>query len=295
MMTIIPMAGKKEKGFKNARKNVFILCIPRFVLITSFITSAGENVKHEEGKNIRQADCFIICFENFVSFRIFHIRAGIAKDCCNFGESMLEFHMVKSSQESNGLRRCFFYLFLIILDKAQGRRCGMKKNNIILIGMPGAGKSTIGVVLAKIIGYHFIDSDLVIQERENRLLHEIIAAEGREGFLRIENEINASIEAERSIIATGGSVVYGQEAMEHFRRIGEVVYLKADYWTIEKRLGNLEKRGVVLSQGQTLQMLYDERCALYEKYADITVDEKGLGTEETIGEVLRGLKLLNES
>lgn len=171
----------------------------------------------------------------------------------------------------------------------------MKKSNIVLIGMPGVGKSTIGVVLAKIIGYHFIDSDLVIQERENRLLHQIISEEGTEGFLKIENEVNASIEAERSIIATGGSVVYGSEAMEHFRDIGEIVYLKADYQTIRKRLGNLEKRGVVLEEGQTLKELYEERCALYEKYADITIDEKGLGTEETIGEVLRGLKLLNET
>lgn len=171
----------------------------------------------------------------------------------------------------------------------------MKNNNIILIGMPGVGKSTIGVVLAKIIGYHFIDSDLVIQEREERLLHEIISEEGREAFLKIENDVNASIETERSIIATGGSVVYGQGAMEHFRKIGQIVYLMADYRTIEKRLGNLEKRGVVLAEGQTLQDLYDERCALYEKYADITIDEKGLGTEETIGEVLRGLKMLSES
>lgn len=160
--------------------------------------------------------------------------------------------------------------------------------------MPGVGKSTIGVILAKIIGYHFIDSDLVIQEKENRLLHEIISMEGREGFLKIENEINASIEAERSIIATGGSVVYGEEAMAHFREIGQIVYLHADYETIEKRLGNLERRGVALAEGQTLFDLYQERTALYETYADITVDEKGLGTEETIGEVLRGLKLLNE-
>ena len=99
---------------------------------------------------------------------------------------------------------------------------------------------------------------------------------------------------ERSIIATGGSAVYGKEAMEHLKEIGEIVYLKADYATIEKRLGNLEKRGVALKKGQTLKDLYEERCVLYEKYADVTVDEKGLGTEETIGEVLRGLKLMNE-
>lgn len=168
------------------------------------------------------------------------------------------------------------------------------KSNIVLIGMPGVGKSTIGVILAKIIGYHFLDSDLVIQERENRLLHEIISQEGTDGFLKIENDINASLEVERTIIATGGSVVYGEDAMKHLKEIGEIVYLKADYLTIEKRLGNLEKRGVALKPGQTLKDLYDERTKLYEAYADITVDEKGLGTEETIGAVLRGLNLLNE-
>lgn len=168
------------------------------------------------------------------------------------------------------------------------------KSNIVLIGMPGVGKSTIGVILAKIIGYHFLDSDLVIQEKENRLLHEIIAQDGTDGFLEIENRVNASLNAEKTIIATGGSVVYGKEAMEHLGKIGQVVYLKADYPTIEKRLGNLEKRGVALKPGQTLRELYEERTKLYERYADITVDEKGLGTEETIGEVLRGLHLLNE-
>lgn len=168
------------------------------------------------------------------------------------------------------------------------------KSNIVLIGMPGVGKSTIGVILAKIIGYHFLDSDLVIQEREKRLLHEIIAQEGTEGFLKIENDVNTSLNVERTIIATGGSAIYGREAMEHFKEIGEIVYLKADYPTIKKRLGNLEKRGVALKEGQTLKDLYDERCTLYEKYADVVVDEKGLGTEETIGEVLRGLKLMNE-
>lgn len=168
------------------------------------------------------------------------------------------------------------------------------KNNLVLIGMPGVGKSTIGVILAKIIGYHFLDSDLVIQERENRLLHQIISREGTEGFLKIEDEVNASLEVERTVIATGGSVVYCENAMKHLKEIGQVVYLKADYPTIEKRLGNLEKRGVALKPGQTLKDLYEERTKLYEKYADTIVDEHGLGTEETIGAVLRGLNLLNE-
>ena len=168
------------------------------------------------------------------------------------------------------------------------------KRNIVLIGMPGVGKSTIGVILAKIIGYHFLDSDLVIQEREHRLLHEIISQEGTEGFLKIENDVNASLDVKRTIIATGGSAVYGKEAMEHLKEIGEIVYLKADYPTIKKRLGNLEKRGVALKPGQALKDLYDERCVLYEKYADVIVDEQGLGTEETIGAVMRSLKIMNE-
>lgn len=103
----------------------------------------------------------------------------------------------------------------------------MKKDNVILIGMPGVGKSTVGVVLAKILGYHFIDTDLVIQEKEGRLLKEIIAAEGNDGFLHIEDRINAELEAEHSVIAPGGSVVYGGNAMRHFKEIGTVVYLKA--------------------------------------------------------------------
>ena len=168
------------------------------------------------------------------------------------------------------------------------------KDNIVLIGMPGVGKSTIGVILAKILAYHFLDSDLVIQEREGKRLHQIISEAGTDGFLKIENDVNASLDVKRTIIATGGSAVYGKEAMEHLKGIGEVVYLKADYSTIEKRLGNLEKRGVALKPGQTLKDLYDERTALYEKYADVIVDERGLGTEETIGAVLRGLNLLNE-
>ena len=168
------------------------------------------------------------------------------------------------------------------------------KSNIVLIGMPGVGKSTIGVILAKILAYHFLDSDLVIQEREGRRLHQIISEEGTDGFLKIENDVNASLNVERTIIATGGSAIYGKEAMEHLKEIGEVVYLKADYETIEKRLGNLEKRGVALKNGQTLKDLYEERTKLYELYADVTVDEKGLGTEETIGAVLRSLNLLDD-
>ena len=105
----------------------------------------------------------------------------------------------------------------------------MNKRNIILIGMPGAGKSSVGVILAKVLGYEFIDTDLVIQHREKRLLREIIADEGNEGFLAIENEVNATLEADKSVIAPGGSAIYGKEAMEHFKEIGTIVYLKLSY------------------------------------------------------------------
>ena len=105
----------------------------------------------------------------------------------------------------------------------------MHKDNIVLIGMPGVGKSTVGVILAKVMGYQFIDADLLIQQQEKRLLHEIIADVGVDGFVQVENRVNASIQAERSIIATGGSVVYGREAMEHLKSIGTVIYLKVPY------------------------------------------------------------------
>lgn len=161
--------------------------------------------------------------------------------------------------------------------------------NIVLIGMPGVGKSTVGVILAKELGYQFIDADLLIQKREKRLLKEIIAQEGVDGFIQIENQVNASIETERTVIATGGSVVYGKEAMEHLKSISTVVYLKLPYQLLRKRLGNLKNRGVVLRDGQTLKDLYEERVVLYEKYADITIDEENKGIEETLQCILKGV------
>ena len=153
--------------------------------------------------------------------------------------------------------------------------------NIVLIGMPGCGESTVGVVLAKATGFRFTDSDLIIQEKDGRLLSEIIDEEGLDGFERIENEINSSLTAKHTVIATGGSVVYGREAMEHLRSIGVVVYIRLPFEEIRKRLGNLHKRGVAIREGQTLRDLYDERVPLYEKYADITVDVDGRNISET--------------
>lgn len=158
--------------------------------------------------------------------------------------------------------------------------------NIILIGMPAVGKSTVGVVVAKRLGYKFIDTDLLIQEKEGKLLREIIAEKGVEGFLEVEDRVNASIDVKKTVVSPGGSVVYCENAMKHFKEIGTVIYLQASFETISKRLGNAKKRGVVLREGQTLEMLYNERVKLFEKYADITVCEDGLRLEETIGKVL---------
>ncbi len=149
-------------------------------------------------------------------------------------------------------------------------------DNITLIGMPASGKSTVGVLLAKRLGYSFVDVDIVIQEQEGRLLKEIIAEEGQEGFLQVENRVNEELSVHNSVIAPGGSVIYGKEAMEHLKKISTVVYLKLSYEAVEERLGNLTDRGVVLKDGMTLKDLYEERIPYYEKYADITVDETGI-------------------
>lgn len=161
--------------------------------------------------------------------------------------------------------------------------------NIVLIGMPGVGKSTLGVMLAKILGYEFVDSDLLIQRREKQKLSEIIARVGTGGFKEIENAVNASIAADETVIATGGSVVYCQEAMEHLKAIGIVIYLKLPLEALSKRLGSLKGRGVVLEEGQSLEELFAERAPLYEIYADITVDESGKDLEESLQCVLDAL------
>lgn len=164
--------------------------------------------------------------------------------------------------------------------------------NIVLIGMPGVGKSTAGVVLAKVMGYEFIDADLIIQQQEGKLLREIIAEVGTEGFIEVENRVNSQIEVEQSVIATGGSVVYGTEAMQHLKEIGTVVYLKVSYDILEKRLHDIKGRGVVLKDGQDLRGLYEERVPLYEKYADIIVCEDNLNVEQTIEKITEQLNKL---
>lgn len=147
-------------------------------------------------------------------------------------------------------------------------------DNIILIGMPGAGKSTLGIVLAKIMNFNFVDADLVIQQQCDKTLQKLIDACGPDGFIEVENQILCDIQAEHTVIATGGSAVYSDEAMKHLSSIGTVVYLKISYEQLVHRLSDLQERGVVLKGGigMSLRELFDERKPLYEKHAEVTVD-----------------------
>lgn len=162
----------------------------------------------------------------------------------------------------------------------------MKKKNIVLIGMPGVGKSTVGVILAKLLGCKFIDTDLIIQEQEKKLLKDIIAENGVDGFIETENRIISKLDVNNSVIATGGSVVYGKDAMKNLARNSVIVYLKLDYNKLRYRLGNIKNRGVVIRRGQSLSGLYKERVPLYEKYADITIDENGFNVEKTVSKIM---------
>jgi len=142
--------------------------------------------------------------------------------------------------------------------------------------MPGAGKSTLGVVLAKMLNYDFLDADLVIQKHCNKTLQRIIDSEGSEAFIRIENEVLACLSASRTIVSTGGSAVYSAEAMEYLSGLGTVVYLRVSFEEMLARLHDLHERGIVLPGGGSLKDLYEERKPLYERYADVTVDVDGL-------------------
>lgn len=162
--------------------------------------------------------------------------------------------------------------------------------NIIFIGMPAVGKSTVGVIVAKRLGYRFLDADILIQEKEGKLLKDIIAERGIEGFLEIEDRINSELYEEHAVIAPGGSVVYCENAMKHYKEIGTVVYLQISFDIINSRLKNAKNRGVVLKNGQTFKDLYEERTALFERYADVTICEDGLSLEETVDRVMERIE-----
>lgn len=167
-------------------------------------------------------------------------------------------------------------------------------DNVVLIGMPGAGKSTLGVVLAKILGYEFIDADLLIQSKLDKTLQKIIDACGPDGFIEVENEVLCTLSAKRAVIATGGSAVYSDEAMEHLSSIGTVVYLRVSYEELESRLGGLHERGVVMKNGMGMSLhdLYEERRPLYEKYADVTIDIDGLSVRDAARRLVDQLSML---
>lgn len=148
-------------------------------------------------------------------------------------------------------------------------------NNVILIGMPGSGKSTVGVLLAKTLGFDFVDTDLLIQKETGERLCEIIEKEGAERLAEIEEEICKNLLCDKTVIATGGSAVLSDEAMKHFREMGKIVFLGVPFSVLCARVGDLDERGVVRHKGQSFENLFEERLPLYRKYADITVGAKG--------------------
>lgn len=164
------------------------------------------------------------------------------------------------------------------------------KSNIILIGMPAAGKSTVGVLLAKSFLKDFVDTDLIIQSRYGCTLSNIIEKEGTDAFLKIENDSICSHEYSSSVIATGGSAVYGEEAMAHLKKDGIVVYLEISLSEIEKRIGNITTRGVAIKKGESLAGLYSQRVPLYNKYADITVNCEGYTAEGCVERIIDAVK-----
>ena len=166
----------------------------------------------------------------------------------------------------------------------------MNRDNIILIGMPASGKSTVGLILAKVLGYDFVDTDILIQNQEKLRLDEIIEKRGRDEFLDIECGVCKSLDISRTVIATGGSAVYRDSGMRHLKELGTVVYLRIDADRLRARLQDMKEREVVLRNGQSLDDLYGERSALYEMYADVIADEGELNLEQTVAEVKRLIK-----
>lgn len=166
------------------------------------------------------------------------------------------------------------------------------KDNVVLIGMPGAGKSTLGIVLAKIMCYKFVDADLLIQESCDKSLQRLIDTLGPDAFLEIENQVLSEMSFEHSVISTGGSAIYSEAAMKHLGEIGRIVYLKISFEALKERLADFSERGVVMRDGigMSLRELYDERLPLYEKYADITVDVNDLSITAAARKVAHALK-----
>lgn len=163
--------------------------------------------------------------------------------------------------------------------------------NIVLIGMPGCGKSTVGVLLAKTLLMDFVDTDLIVQNKYGKSLCDIIALEGTKAFKNIENIILSKINYQNTVIATGGSAVYGADAMKNLSSNGIVVYIKLSPNEIKNRIKNITTRGIAMENGTTIEALYSERSHLYEKYADITIDSEMLNIEETTNAIKKAVEI----
>ena len=169
-----------------------------------------------------------------------------------------------------------------------------KKSNIVLIGMLGAGKSTLGVVLAKILGMDFVDGDILIQNQVGNTLQKIIDAQGVDGFLQVENDVLAAVDVQNTVISTGGSAIYSDEAMRHLTDIGTVVYLDVSLEELRSRLGSLHERGVVMRKGVSMSLdeIFEERGPLYRKYAEVTLQTDGLTVREATRKLVDALSVM---
>ena len=159
-------------------------------------------------------------------------------------------------------------------------------SNIVLIGMPGSGKSTCGVLAAKALLKNFFDTDLLLQNLEGKRLQSIINENGIEYFNKAEERAILSLDIKGTVIATGGSVVYSEKAMAHLRSLGKIIYLRLGYEEMEKRIKNITTRGIVLKEGETLLDMYNERAPLYERYADEILNCDGMTVEETVESIV---------
>lgn len=164
--------------------------------------------------------------------------------------------------------------------------------NIILIGMPASGKSTVGVVLAKTIAYFFTDTDLVIQSREGKRLQDIIDNEGMDAFFRCEEAALLSLcSTSNTVVATGGSAVFSEKGMEHIKENSVCIYIEVPCDALTRRLRNIRTRGIAAKKGETIEEIFREREALYKKYADITISSDGKNVEEIVEEIVNRAKL----
>lgn len=163
-------------------------------------------------------------------------------------------------------------------------------NNIILIGMPGCGKSTLGVVLARKLGYGYLDTDSFISQREKSTLQDIIDKRGLNYFLDIESSVGSEIVCDRVIIATGGSMIMSEKAMDNLKSLGKVIYINVPIDELKRRLGNFSDRGIAMKNGETLDDILKKRTPYYNKYADLVVDYKdGNSLEETVNDIIEHL------